>query len=299
MSTELTVQQIRDRVGRVAQVMKAVMKDGVHFGKIPGCGPKPTLLKPGAEKLCLTFRLAAEAEVLAQTVTGAEVSYMVRVTLTHISTGEVWGSGVGSCSSQEERYAWREALCDEEWNVTDPADRRIKYRKKWKDSKPTIETVKQIATNPADVANTILKMAKKRAFVDATLTATAASDIFTQDVEDAAGGNGEAAPPKGASPPGQAQPKAPPQTAGAKPAPKNPDAPASEKQRKAVCAIWAKTLGYSFGDLQEYLADNEHFTMSVASDLIDMSNEGNLDVTKFQELTGVIPNVPPPEAANA
>jgi len=34
------------------------------------------------------------------------------------------------------------------------------------------------------VANTILKMAKKRAQVDAVITATAASDIFTQDIED-------------------------------------------------------------------------------------------------------------------
>jgi hypothetical protein len=38
--------------------------------------------------------------------------------------------------------------------------------------------------NPADYYNTVLKMAKKRAHVDAILTATAASDIFTQDVED-------------------------------------------------------------------------------------------------------------------
>jgi hypothetical protein len=36
----------------------------------------------------------------------------------------------------------------------------------------------------ADLYNTVLKMAKKRAFVDATITATAASDFFTQDVED-------------------------------------------------------------------------------------------------------------------
>jgi hypothetical protein len=38
--------------------------------------------------------------------------------------------------------------------------------------------------NPADYYNTCLKMAKKRAHVDAILTATAASDIFTQDIED-------------------------------------------------------------------------------------------------------------------
>jgi len=34
--------------------------------------------------------------------------------------------------------------------------------------------------------NTVLKMAKKRAYVDAILTATHASGIFTQDMEDIA-----------------------------------------------------------------------------------------------------------------
>ena len=38
--------------------------------------------------------------------------------------------------------------------------------------------------NPADVLNTVLKMAKKRALVDAVLSATGASDIFTQDLEE-------------------------------------------------------------------------------------------------------------------
>ena len=36
--------------------------------------------------------------------------------------------------------------------------------------------------------NTILKMAKKRAYVDAILTACHASKVFTQDVEDIAAG---------------------------------------------------------------------------------------------------------------
>ena len=38
--------------------------------------------------------------------------------------------------------------------------------------------------NPQDLANTILKMAKKRSFVDGILTVTGASRIFTQDIED-------------------------------------------------------------------------------------------------------------------
>ena len=36
----------------------------------------------------------------------------------------------------------------------------------------------------ADCYNTVLKISKKRAYVDATIAATAASDIFTQDLED-------------------------------------------------------------------------------------------------------------------
>ena len=42
----------------------------------------------------------------------------------------------------------------------------------------------QVRTEPEDADNTILKMAKKRALIDAVLTVTAASDIFAQDVED-------------------------------------------------------------------------------------------------------------------
>lgn len=35
-----------------------------------------------------------------------------------------------------------------------------------------------------DVVNTIMKMAKKRALIDAVLSATRSSDLFTQDVEE-------------------------------------------------------------------------------------------------------------------
>ena len=55
--------------------------------------------------------------------------------------------------------------------------------------------------NPADYYNTALKMAKKRAQVDATLTVTAASDFFTQDLEPL-----PPSPPEATDP--QPQPKA-------------------------------------------------------------------------------------------
>jgi hypothetical protein len=58
----------------------------------------------------------------------------------------------------------------------------MKFRKN--KFKGGIEQVPQIRVNPSEMANTILKMAKKRSLIDAVLTSTAASDCFSQDLED-------------------------------------------------------------------------------------------------------------------
>jgi len=175
----VSAKEIQAQVQAIAQVMSAVMKDGVHFGKIPGCGDKPALLKAGAEKLMATFRLAADPQV-QDLSTADEVRYRVTVRMLTFD-GTFVGSGIGECSSNEEKYKWRKAVCTEEFEET-PEDRK---RKKWvKPYNKTAFQLSQIRTQPADVANTILKMAKKRALVDGVITATAASDIFAQDLED-------------------------------------------------------------------------------------------------------------------
>jgi hypothetical protein len=104
------------------------------------------------------------------------------------------GAGLGECSSSEEKYKWKKPACNEEYEATDEDRKRVKWFKGYQGKKAY--EVKQIRTSPADVANTVLKMAKKRAMIDATLTATAASDIFEQDLEDTGiNETGEQAPP--------------------------------------------------------------------------------------------------------
>lgn len=173
----LTAADIRATVNLMQDVMLEVMKDGTHYGTIPGTKTK-SLYKAGAEKLMATFRLAAKPEV-EDLSEGGEIAYRVTVNLLS-ANGTFVGAGIGECSSAEDKYSWRAAVCDEEWEETPENRRRIKYAK-WQGR---VEKKKQVRTNPADVANTILKMAKKRAQVDAVITATAASDIFTQDIED-------------------------------------------------------------------------------------------------------------------
>lgn len=188
-TTALSVHDLQGRHDRIQQVLKKIMKNGVDYGRIPGCGDKPGLLKSGAEKILSTFELAVriEAEHITDLSDPTKVRYRIISPIVHIHTGLVVGHGVGECSSEEEKYAWKKAVCDEEWNETDPTDRRVK----WKPGKSgKAYQIKQIRTTPADVANTILKMAKKRSVVDGTLTATGASDMFEQG-EDVTGDEDE------------------------------------------------------------------------------------------------------------
>jgi hypothetical protein len=197
MDSDAVVRQ----VALVQQVMNKVMKKDEHYGIIPGC-QKPSLLKPGAEKLGFTFRLAPEYDVKIINMGGAHREYQVKCRLRHIPTSAMVGEGEGSCTTMEGKFRYRggekvptdQPVPTEYWNLKkegkmDQAIELIggrgygvaKINGKW-----VICEIgeKQEHDNPADYYNTCLKMAKKRAHVDAILTATAASDIFTQDVED-------------------------------------------------------------------------------------------------------------------
>jgi hypothetical protein len=174
--------EVSDRVKAIHKIMKTLMRPDVHYGTIPGT-QKPTLFKPGAEVLLLTFRIAIEPEI-TDLSTRDEVRYRVRAFGRHVPTGALAGIGVGECSSKEEKFLWREAICREEYEGTPEDQRRIKYKRKWDNGRPSAIKIEQIKVQPADAANAVLKRAKKRAQVDFCLTAMAASDIFTQDVED-------------------------------------------------------------------------------------------------------------------
>jgi hypothetical protein len=173
-----SAKEIRAQVNLIQEVMQAVMKDGIHYGKVPGCGDKPTLLKPGSEKILSTFGIAVRP-IVEDLSTSDKVHY--RVSTEGYRNGVLVGTGIGECSSDEEKYKWRKITCEQEWDATSEDRRRIKWVKPY--GKEAYST-KQVRTEVADVANTVLKMAKKRSQIDLTLTSTAASDIFTQDIED-------------------------------------------------------------------------------------------------------------------
>jgi len=200
IGSPLSVETVKHQIQVIQQVMKDAMQDGTHYGVIPGTD-KPTLLKAGAEKLCLTFRLAPTYTITKTDLGNGHREYEIRCTLTHIPSGQVFGEGVGICSTMETKYRYRKAervcpTCGASSIIKGKAEygggwlcfaKKGGCGAKFKDDDQSIvsQAVGRVE-NPdiADIYNTALKIGKKRAHVDAVLTATAASDIFAQDLED-------------------------------------------------------------------------------------------------------------------
>lgn len=200
LAAELTVEQVVAQAEKVLALVSKAMQEGHHYGKIPGTD-KPTLLKPGAEKICFMFRVAPEFKVTEKEIPGNHREYQVICELVHMGTGAVVGHGVGCCSTMETKYRYRWShrkcpVCGAEAIIQGKAEygggwvcfaKKGGCGAKFKayDEKVTGQTLGRIE-NPdiADTYNTVLKMAKKRALVDATLTAFAVSDSFNQDLEE-------------------------------------------------------------------------------------------------------------------
>jgi len=180
---------------------KAMVKD-VDYGVIPGTD-KPTLYKPGSEKLGVLFQLDVQLENEKTWGPGDHLTVMSRATVFHAPTGSRLGYGEGLCTTRERKYAVRKLeracpACGKAAVIKGKAEygggwlcwkKRDGCGAKYQDGDPDIEgqEVGEIE-NPdlPDLWNTVVKMAEKRARVDAVLAVTGASALFTQDAEDMA-----------------------------------------------------------------------------------------------------------------
>jgi hypothetical protein len=146
--SEQSISELGNRISLMKEFVSKQLVNNINgdYARIPGT-PKPSLLKPGAEKLLLLFNLGFRFTIINQVVDFiiGEVSFLVKCETFRKSDGFTVGEYIAFCSNQEKKY------------------------------------VKQ---SPADIVNTILKMAEKRALVGVTISVTGASDYFSQDLED-------------------------------------------------------------------------------------------------------------------
>ncbi|WP_052353874.1 hypothetical protein [Neobacillus jeddahensis] len=142
----ISLDEAKERIESLKQFIKELMSEGVDYGRIEGFD-KPTLLKPGAEKLCDIFGFSKRVSILHRIENWEKglFAFEVKVTLVNKLTRLKEAEGIGACNNMEKSF---------------------------------------VGQDPFSLVNTILKMAKKRALIDAVLSGTRASGIFTQDIED-------------------------------------------------------------------------------------------------------------------
>lgn len=201
VTPSVKAEELVERLEVIKQAQKQAMVPDVDYGVIPGTN-KPTLLKPGAEKLSVLFQLDVQI-VNDKLREGDHLTVTARATAYHAPTGIRLGYGEGICTTRERKYAYRQAKpkcpsCGEETIFRSKKDGEgwFCWKKKGgcgaqfagSDQKITGQETGDI-DNPdlPDLWNTVVKMAEKRARVDAVLAVTGASALFTQDVEDSQG----------------------------------------------------------------------------------------------------------------
>lgn len=196
------LEEEREQRQLLKRYVEEFMVEGEDYGTIPGV-KKKSLWKPGAEKLFDLFRCRPEYEFIVREVNHESglYYYEIRCRSVNRESGTVMNEGVGSASSYESKYRYRNAdrvcpACGKAAIIKGKAEYGggwVCFKKKdgcgakYADDAP--EITGQAAgkvQNPdlADVANVVLKMAKKRAHVDCAIALARVSDMFTQDVED-------------------------------------------------------------------------------------------------------------------
>ena len=132
------------KISQFQQVVQKNLKQNYDFGVVPGT-QKPSLLKPGAEKIFMLLGLRSEFEIIDSTRNFDKGFFQYAVKCKLYKGDILITEGVGAANNRE---------------------------KKW------------IKQDPYSIDNTVLKMARKRSMTDAALTVGSLSDIFTQDLTD-------------------------------------------------------------------------------------------------------------------
>ena len=169
-------------VRRLNYIYLHLLQKGTDYGTIPGT-QKPTLYKAGAELLAMSLGLRTETSEITETKEMFGITMITSSAHTEVFWGETKiGDGYGSCSSAETKYAFRwasESKVPKNYDKEKLYSEEGQYGRRYRVPSSPYEIM--------DVANTVMKMAIKRSYVDAVLRVTGASRIFTQDLEDLEG----------------------------------------------------------------------------------------------------------------
>lgn len=185
-----SIRETKQAIALLQSLVKDMLTRDIDYGRIPGT-PQESLWDPGAQMVISAFNCyPGERRMLTWEDTNEKIVACIEVPLISRATQRVMATGVGAASTLETKHKYR-------W-VEDPAEagydeEAIKTLKTKTSSRGTLYRIE----NPehSDLVNTILKMASKRAEVDAAQSlpgvASVLRKMFTGYKEKAEKGTGE------------------------------------------------------------------------------------------------------------
>ena len=193
-SGAIAINEAVDRMNTLTVFVGKTLQDGLDYGKIPGCGDKPILYKPGAEKIATLFGFYVNFDRLeaVKDYTGKDHGGEAFFAFEYMATlknreGDIVAQCEGSCNSWEDKYRWRKAerTCPQ---CGEPAIKKSRKDGSWycwnkptagfngcgakfQKGDPSVES-QEVGRVPNeriyDQVNTIQKMAQKRCLGSST-----------------------------------------------------------------------------------------------------------------------------------
>ena len=204
VSPVVGIDEAKAKFDLVRQYTANCLTKDIDFGKVSGVS-KPSLLKPGAEKICSLFGLTPKFSCVDKIMNwngegnpDNEPFFYFEYRCDLYRGGEFVASCDASCNSWEKKYRYRRGElvcpnCGKPLRKSKNNDGFYCWAKQGgcgatfsaNDSRIANQKVGDVKNfDTAEQVNTFQKMAQKRAYVGATLIACNLSEYYTQDVED-------------------------------------------------------------------------------------------------------------------
>jgi hypothetical protein len=177
--TPESIQETMQSISLFQDMVREILVRDIDYGRIPGT-PQDSLWDPGASKTISSFNCyCGQRRILRLDDNETRIVVCVEVPLISRRLQQEVGSGIGAASTLETKYKYRWVAHPKEWGYDDDAIKTFKTKRGREDGR---ETTLYRIPNPehSELLNTIIKMASKRAEVDAAESLPGVSSVLRQ-----------------------------------------------------------------------------------------------------------------------
>jgi len=168
------IKAITETIQQAEKLVTSVLQPDIDYGLHPGTSSM-ALKDTGGSTIANAFNCYPEHAILHLREDDEVISYLVQAKLISRVSGKVVAVGVGACSTMESKYAYRWVEDPAEYGIDKSGLKYDKKKRKYRIPNPEAE----------DLGNTILKMASKRAEIDAAQSlpgvGSALKKLFNKD----------------------------------------------------------------------------------------------------------------------